>query len=216
MATVGFDIYQFKFAVRIPRIKLRRPKLLTRRKSPNKSGSSSKSDNERQQDVVTCSSKLTRKFETYNRSESVSSDPSFNSEEWIREFNARCKTLPQPRMRKAPEEAVSVVLTEDQEQTTFYANIPSSHSTPVSCKIVPLNRNEIEERKTLFLPDLSGVKIYESVELGSDGNEEGDSTTEEEDDYEVVTFKNNKLVPSLPSLPSTFPRPPRSLKSSCK
>ena len=82
MATVGFDIYQFKFAVRIPRIKLRRPKLLTKRKSP------SKPDNERQH-VVTCSSKLTRKFDTYNRSESVSSDPSFNSEEWFREFNQK-------------------------------------------------------------------------------------------------------------------------------
>ena len=206
MATVDFDIYQFKFAVRIPRIKLRRPKLLTKRKSPNKSGSSAKSDNERQH-VVTCSSKLTRKFETYNRSESVSSDPSFNSDEWIREFNARCKTLPNPKIQRHPE---AVVVSEDQEQTNFYANIPSSHSTPVSCKIVPLNRNEIEERKTLFLPDLSGVKIYESVELGSDGNEEVDSTSEESDDYEVVTFRNNKLVPS------TLLRPPRSLKSSCK
>ena len=193
MATVGFDIYQFKFAVRIPKIKLRRPKLLTKRKSPNKSGSSSK---------------LTRKFDTYNRSESVSSDPSFNSEMWIREFNARCKTLPTPKILK-PTEAVMV--TEDQEQTNFYANIPSSHSTPVSCKIVPLNRNEMEERKTLFLPDLTGVKIYESVELDSEGNEEVDTTnSEESDDYEVVTFKNNKVVPS------TLLRPPRSLKSSCK
>ena len=201
MATVGFDIYQFKFAVRIPRIKLRRPKLLTKRKSP------SKSDNERQH-VVTCSSKLTRKFDTYNRSESVSSDPSFNSEEWFREFNARCKTLPTPKILKHPE-TVSVAVAEDQEQTNFYANIPSTHSTPVSCKIVPLNRNEIEERKTLFLPDLTGVKIYESV-VGSDGNDT--NTSEEGDDYEVVTFKNNKIVPST----TTLLRPPRSLKSSCK
>ena len=203
MATVGFDIYQFKFAVRIPRIKLRKPKILTKRKSANKSRNSSKSDN-----VAPCSSKLLRKFDTYNRSESVSSDPSFNSDEWIREFNARCKTLPTPKILKHTEAAV---VTEDQEQRNFYANIPSSTSTPVSCKIVPLNRNEVEEgRKTLFLPDLTGVKIYETLELGSDGNEEGDTTTEESDDYEVVTFKNNKVVPS------TLQRPPRSLKSSCK
>ena len=206
MATVGFDIYQFKFAVRIPRIKLRRPKLLTKRKSPSKSGSSSSnSDQERR---GPSSSKLTRKFETYNRSESVSSDPSFNSEEWIREFNSRCKTLPTPKILKHTE---AVVVTEEQEQTNFYANIPSSHSTPVSCKIVPLNRNEIEERKTLFLPDLTGVKIYESVDLGSDGNDTTSSGSEEADDYEVVAFQHNRVVPV-----STLLRPPRSLKSSCR
>ena len=205
MNTVGFDIYQFKFAVRIPRIKLRRPKLLSKRKSPSKCGTSSKSDNEWQH---IGSSKLTRKFETYNRSESVSSDPSFNSEEWIREFNARCKTLPTPKILKHTE---TVVVAEDQEQTNFYANIPSSHSTPVSCKIVPLNRNEIEERKTLFLPDLTGVKIYESVDLGSDGNDTTSSGSEETDDYEVVAFQHNRVVPV-----STLLRPPRSLKSSCR
>ena len=104
--------------------------------------------------------------------------------------------------------------------SSLFATLPSQNIewrtihirfTPVSCKIVPLNRNEVEEgRKTLFLPDLTGVKIYETLELGSDGNEEGDTTTEESDDYEVVTFKNNKVVPS------TLQRPPRSLKSSCK
>ena len=107
MATVGFDIYQFKFAVRIPRIKLRKPKILTKRKSANKSRNSSKSDT-----VAPCSSKLPRKFDTYNRSESVSSDPSFNSDEWIREFNARCKTLPTPKILRHTEAAV---VTEDQE-----------------------------------------------------------------------------------------------------
>ena len=208
MTSVGFDIYQFKFAVRIPRIKLRRPKLLTKRKTPLKQANNSiNSGNVR----LTCSSKFTRKFDSYDRSESVSSDPSFNSEEWIREFNTRCKTLPNPKIQRR--EKAEVV--EDKEQTNFYANIPSTHSTPVSCRIVPLNRNEIEERKTLFLPDLSGVKIYESVELGSDGNEVDTSAEEEaEDDYEVVTFKSQKLVSS--TLPRAPARPPRNLKSSCR
>ena len=208
MTSVGFDIYQFKFAVRIPRIKLRRPKLLTKRKTPLKQANNSiNSGNVR----LTCSSKFTRKFDSYDRSESVSSDPSFNSEEWIREFNTRCKTLPNPKIQRR--EKAEVV--EDKEQTNFYANIPSTHSTPVSCRIVPLNRNEIEERKTLFLPDLSGVKIYESVELGSDGNEVDTSAEEDaEDDYEVVTFKSQKLVSS--TLPRAPARPPRNLKSSCR
>ena len=208
MTSVGFDIYQFKFAVRIPRIKLRRPKLLTKRKTPLKQANNSiNSGNVR----LTCSSKFTRKFDSYDRSESVSSDPSFNSEEWIREFNTRCRTLPNPKIQRR--EKAEVV--EDKEQTNFYANIPSTHSTPVSCRIVPLNRNEIEERKTLFLPDLSGVKIYESVELGSDGNEVDTSAEEEaEDDYEVVTFKSQKLVSS--TLPRAPARPPRNLKSSCR
>ena len=83
----------------------------------------------------------------------------------------------------------------------------------MSCRIVPLNRNEIDERKTLFLPDLSGVKIYESLELGSDGNEV-DTSSEESDDYEVVNFKNQKFTPA--TLPRPPVRPPRSLKSSCK
>ena len=204
MNSLGFDVYQFKFAVRIPRIKLRRPKLLTKKKTPFKQSlNSSNSSNVR----VTCSSKFTRKFDPYDRSESVSSDPSFNSDEWIREFNTRCKTLPNPKIQKQE------TVTEDKEQTNFYANIPSTHSTPVSCRIVPLNRNEIDERKTLFLPDLSGVKIYESLELGSDGNEV-DTSSEESDDYEVVNFKNQKFTPA--TLPRPPVRPPRSLKSSCK
>ena len=208
MTSVGFDIYQFKFAVRIPRIKLRRPKLLTKRKTPLKQANNSINSGSVR---LTCSSKFTRKFDSYDRSESVSSDPSFNSEEWIREFNTRCRTLPNPKIQRR--EKAEVV--EDKEQTNFYANIPSTHSTPVSCRIVPLNRNEIEERKTLFLPDLSGVKIYESVELGSDGNEVDTSAEEEaEDDYEVVTFKSQKLVSS--TLPRAPARPPRNLKSSCR
>ena len=119
--------------------------------------------------------------------------------------------MPNPKIQRR--EKAEVV--EDKEQTNFYANIPSTHSPPVSCRIVPLNRNEIEERKTLFLPDLSGVKIYESVELGSDGNEVDTSAEEEaEDDYEVVTFKSQKLVSS--TLPRAPARPPRNLKSSCR
>ena len=181
---------------------------MTKRKTPLKQANNSiNSGNVR----LTCSSKFTRKFDSYDRSESVSSDPSFNSEEWIREFNTRCRTLPNPKIQRR--EKAEVV--EDKEQTNFYANIPSTHSTPVSCRIVPLNRNEIEERKTLFLPDLSGVKIYESVELGSDGNEVDTSAEEEaEDDYEVVTFKSQKLVSS--TLTRAPARPPRNLKSSCR
>ena len=158
---------------------------------------------------VTCVSRLSRRFESSRRSDqnSVSTDPSFTSDDWIKEFNARARCRSGPKLRKSSEDSAEDV------ETNFYANMPpSSHtSTPVSCRIVPLNRIENLEleadTRTRFLPDVSGIKIYETVELGSDG---ASDNTSSDGDYETVHFVNQKITPMTPK---TLFRPPRTLKS---
>ena len=51
------------------------------------------------------------------------------------------------------------------------------------------------------------IKIYETVEIGSDGAGEDLSS---DGDYETVFFVNQKITPK------TLVRPPRTLKSSCR
>ena len=199
---VGFEFNNLRFAVKIPKIKLRRPRLLRRRRRDVTESSSDCSDPA----PVTCASRLSRKFESSGRSDqnSVSTDPSFTSDDWIKEFNARARCKSGPKLRKPSEDSAEDV------ETNFYANMPpSSHtSTPVSCRIVPLNRLETQDTeadtRTRFLPDVSGIKIYETVELGSDGASDNLSS---DGDYETVHFVNQKMTPK------TLFRPPRTLKS---
>ena len=197
---VGFEFSSLKFAVKMPKIKLRRPKIL-RRKRKNLTESSPECS---EPAPVTCASKVSRMFESSGRSDqnSVSTDPSFTSDDWIKEFNARARYRSGSKLRKPSEDSA--------EEINFYANMPpSSHtSTPVSCRIVPLNRIENQtpetETRTKFLPNLSGIKIYETVELGSDGASENLSS---DSDYETVYFVNQKMTTK------TRVRPPRTLKS---
>ena len=197
---VGFDFSSLKFAVKMPKIKLRRPKILRRKRQNLAESSPDCSDPA----PVTCAFRVDRKFESSGRSDqnSVSTDPSFTSDDWIKEFNARARYRSGSKLRKPSEDSA--------EEINFYANMPpSSHtSTPVSCRIVPLNRIENQspetETRTKFLPDLSGIKIYETVELGSDGASDNHSS---DDDYETVYFVNQKMTAK------TLVRPPRSLKS---
>ena len=207
---LGFEINNYRFAVKIPKIRLRKPKLLSRKKSSS-SNPSERSSNSVEK-VTTCSTRFHRRYESYTKSldqhSQVSTDPSFTSDEWIKEFNARCKSVP-----KLQNES------EDEEHQNFYANVPSATSTPVNCKIIPLNRLHIsdsEEKRTRFLPDVSGIKIYETVDIGSDGSDNIDTSSDESNshssDYEVVNFKNHKMTPK-----TLFkPRPIRTLKSKRK
>ena len=165
---------------------------------------------------TSCSSRFQRKFDSYNnKSDQNSTDPSFTSDEWIKEFNARCKSVPQIPIQKVQKSEEA----EDVEKN-FYANIPTTTSTPVSCKIIPLNRliEDDSGKKMRFLPDVSGIKIYETVDLGSDGNDTTDTSSEDSnchsDDYETVQFKNHQIVPNATQ--RTLFRPLRTLKSSCR
>ena len=200
---LGFEINNFKFSVKIPKLRLKKPKLLRRRRVESVEFSSPAA-------LTTCSSRFQRKYESYVRSDqhsSVSTDPSFTSDEWIKEFNARCKSV--PKIHKSDD-------SEDEDHQNFYSNVPSATSTPVNCKIVPLNRlhldNSEEERKSKFLPNISGIKIYETVDMmGSDGNEHLETSSDElnNSDYETVHFKNHVMTPK-----TLFkPRPIRTLKS---
>lgn len=212
---LGFEINNFRFAVKIPKIRLRRPRLLTKRRQVVMMENLNSSDSGR----TSCSSRFQRKFDSYNNKSdqnSISTDPSFTSDEWIKEFNARCKSVPQipiPKIHKSEE-------AEDVEKN-FYANIPTTTSTPVSCKIIPLNRllEDDSDKKMRFLPNVSGIKIYETLDLGSDGNEvdtSSDDSNCHSDDYETVQFKNHQIVPNPNPTQRTLFRPPRTLKSSCR
>ena len=197
---VGFEFNSLRFAVKIPKIKLRRPRILRRRRQNVTESCSDCSDPAPE----SCASRPSRKFESSGRSDqnSVSTDPSFTSDDWIKEFNARARCKSVPKLRKPSGDSA-----EDAE-TNFYANLPASHSTPVSCRIVPLNRLETGEpeldTRTRFLPDVSGIKIYETLDLGSDGASDNLSS---DGDYETVHFVNQKITPK------TLFRPPRTLKS---
>ena len=203
---MGFEINTFKFTVKIPKIKLRKPRILRKRVSLSSSDDSECSVKSGR--VTTCVTRFTPKFETNSiksDQNSVSTDPSFTSDDWIKEFNARCRSV--SRLPK-PEDI------EDVEKN-FYANVPSATSTPVSCKILPLNKIVEEDRQIRFLPNVSGIKIYETLDIGSDGNEiidtSSDESNEHSDDYETVQFKSQQIVP----VPKTLFKPKiRTLKSS--
>ena len=205
---MAFELNNFKFAVKIPKFKLRKPRILTKKRHISDDSDSSERSRIPSFTLPRVAS-CTPRFPKYNSdtSSTVSTDPSFTSDDWIREFNARCKTV--PKIQKPAE-------VEDVEKN-FYSNVPSATSTPVSCKIVPLNRinTEEEERKTRFLPNVSGIKIYETVDMGSDGNEidtsSSDESRDDNSDYETIQFKNQKIVPT----PKTLFRPTiRTLKYS--
>ena len=198
--------------------------------------------------VATCVARLPRVARSQVagvRRAKVSRDPSFTSGDWIKEFNARCRvappppppsTLPRHSDQRGRHPSCSPEA-EAEEESVFYANVPSTTSTPLSCRILPLNRlgdHDLGEEPQLrgrSLADISGVKIYDTVEarpgsqaqvarpgsqsrhcgagLGSDGALSSSSGSEAE--YETVQFSQRQHT-----APSTLARPPRTLKYSCR
>ena len=197
---LGFEINQFKFAVKLPKFMLRKPKLLKKRKSAESPESLDnlnvdwkKEFNKKYADHL-FKTEAKRKSKSSSSSSSKSdSDPSFSSEEWIKEFNARYNPLPH-----SPKE--------DDHEATFYSNIPSRTSTPVNHRIFPLNRLEVPDRKIRFLPDVSGVKIYENIEVtrNSDNIDTEESSDAGNDSYEVVAVEDNKVIARAHFRPRTL------------
>ena len=138
---LGFQISGFRFAIRLPKLRLRRPK----RKSTSSSGSSGSSGSS------PISSIKTEHWRHHRRSA-----PDFNSEQWIKEFNARVAANPRT--------CVAQLQDVEEEEDPFYVNLPSATSTPVSYRVLPLHK--LEKQRVRFLPDLSGVQIYETCEVG--------------------------------------------------
>ena len=196
---LGFEINQFKFAVKLPKIKLRKPKLLRKRKSVESPDSLDninvdwkKEFNKKYADhLFKTEAKKSSKSSSTSSSKS-SSDPSFSSEEWIKEFNARYNPLPH-----SPQ---------DDQEAAFYSNIPSRTSTPVSHRIFPLNRLDGPDRKMRFLPDVSGVKIYENIEVtGNSSNVDTEESSDAgNDSYEVVAVEDNKVIARAHFRPRTL------------
>ena len=125
---LAFQIKQFKFAVKLPKLKFRTPEFLRKRGNKYKI-----------KDIK------------------PSSDLSFSSEDWIKEFNTRYNLINQPSQP-------------DPQDTSFSSINLSKTSTPVCLRIFPLNWTEMSEKKIDFLLDVSGVKIYENVDLIDDEN----------------------------------------------
>ena len=98
--------------MKMPKIKFRRPKILRRKRQNVTESSPDCSEPAR----VTCASKVSRMFESSGRSDqnSVSTDPSFTSDDWIKEFNARARCRSGPKLRKPSEDST------DDVETNFY------------------------------------------------------------------------------------------------
>ena len=246
LAQVSLELARLRLAVRLPRLRLprlrrqpghqrrteevsqevRRAQEVRSRRGEVWRRPSVSSDEDTEAVVATCVAWLPRVAGV--RGAKVSRDPSFTSGDWIKEFNARCRVAPPPpppppRHSKQRGRHPSSSSPE-AEESAFYANVPATTSTPLSCRILPLNRlgdtdlGEEPQLRGRSLADISGVKIYDTVEarpgsqprccgagLGSDGALSSSSGSEAE--YETV-----QLRPA----PGTLARPPRTLKYSCR
>ena len=265
LAQVSLELARLRLAVRLPRLRLprlrrqpghqrrteevsqevRRAQEVRSRREEVRRRPSVSSDEDTEA-VATCVARLPRVARSQVagvRRVKVSRDPSFTSGDWIKEFNARCRvappsTLPQHSDQRGRHPSSSPEA-EAEEESVFYANVPSTTSTPLSCRILPLNRlgdHDLGEEPQLrgrSLADISGVKIYDTVEarpvyqaqvarpgsqprycgagLGSDGALSSSSGSEAE--YETVQFPSQRQHHTTPS---TLARPPRTLKYSCR
>ena len=249
LAQVSLELARLRLAVRLPRLRLprlrrqpghqrrteevsqevRRAQEVRSRRGEVWRRPSISSDEDTEAVVATCVARLPRVPGV--RGAKVSRDPSFTSGDWIKEFNARCRVAPPPpppstlpRHSKQRGRHPSSSPEAEAEESAFYANVPATTSTPLTCRILPLNRlgdtdlGEEPQLRGRSLADISGVKIYDTVEarpgsqprccgagLGSDGALSSSSGSEAE--YETVQFR---------PAPGTLARPPRTLKYSCR
>ena len=259
LAQVSLELARLRLAVRLPRLRLprlrrqpghqrrteevsqevRRAQEVRSRREEEVRRRPSVSSDEDTEAVATCVARLPRVARSQVagvRRVKVSRDPSFTSGDWIKEFNARCRVAPPPappstlprhsdQRGRHPSSSPEA----EAEESVFYANVPATTSTPLSCRILPLNRlgdHDLGEEPQLrgrSLADISGVKIYDTVEarpgsqarhcgagLGSDGALSSSSGSEAE--YETVQF----LSKQQHTAPGTLARPPRTLKYSCR
>ena len=258
LAQVSLELARLRLAVRLPRLRLprlrrqpghqrrteevsqevRRAQEVRSRREEEVRRRPSVSSDEDTEAVATCVARLPRVARSQVagvRRVKVSRDPSFTSGDWIKEFNARCRVAPPPpppstlpRHSDQRGQHPSSSPEAEAEESVFYANVPATTSTPLSCRILPLNRlgdHDLGEEPQLrgrSLADISGVKIYDTVEarpgsqarycgagLGSDGALSCSSGSEAE--YETVQFSQRQHT-----APSTLARPPRTLKYSCR
>jgi len=156
----GFRIRNRRFAVRIPKFKIRAPKLLKRRKYKN----ISKAKLEEEPDL-----RLKELNIHYNRFLTVSSENSrrlsSESSDTFRSFSSARSSLEEMRVVAGTAETdtdiVGVGVDIDCSSSTSYYETFHMSSTPVSFS---LEGFPSERRASLLLKNLSGVKIYEDIE----------------------------------------------------
>ena len=188
---VGLQIHNFKFALRLP--KMRKPKLFRRSKHKSES-----SDDE----FASLKAELLRKYNrvgakkvssTSTNSINASSEDS-EGDDWMRDFHRRYNPL------------VLKVRTLDEDQTldesVLSGGPPDLTSTPVNLRIRPLNRDINAAGPLEYSPelnpsaavldstDMSGVKIYENI----DGGDRSLALEDLNASYEIVTIDKRVLA----------------------
>jgi len=150
----GFRIRNRRFAVRIPKFKIRAPKLLKRRKYKN----ISKAKLEEEPDL-----RLKELNIHYNRFLTVSSENSrrlsSESSDTLRSFESARSSLEEMSVVAGTAETDTVGVDIDFSSSNFETYHMSS--TPVSFSLEGFSS---ERRASLLLKNLSGVKIYEDIE----------------------------------------------------
>ena len=191
---LGFQIKNFKFAVRIP--KLKKPKLMKKLR---------KEEAVTEVNRVDWASDIQRRYQDelrrYGRqASSTSSEPSsLDSYDWIRDFHSRYNPVLEPPVSSAPDAALSPTMSDNPERT----------STPLSLRIEPLNRMVKEGRAQARLDfhDMSGLKIYEDLEdemLNSHGSSEQDSSELSDQSYEIVSVVDHRVIARAHFRPRTL------------
>merc|ERR1712212_1118608 len=151
----GFRIRNKRFAVRIPKFKIRAPKLLKRRKYKN----ISKAKLEEEPDL-----RLKELNIHYNRFLTVSSENSrrlsSESSDTLRSFESARSSLEEMSVVAGTAESDTVVGVDIDFSSSNFETYHMS-STPVSFSLEGFSS---ERRASLLLKNLSGVKIYEDIE----------------------------------------------------
>ena len=194
----GFRISNRRFAVKIPKLRIRTPKMLMRRKYRSMPRVKQEEEpdiylkelNTHYNNFLTVSRRESKRFssESSGTSRSSTSSPDVQMEE--------CD-----ESQPANEVSNSMEIEKDANNSTSYYNEYESFqlsSTPVSFSLEHFRG----ERKVIILKDVSGVKIYEDIfpedsqELASFLEESG-ATVYEEFDNSGPTYENINNLSSI-------------------
>merc|ERR1711971_1207298 len=236
---VGFEIHHFKFTIRLPKLRLRKPKSMRKKKyCENLERSSSMDDldvdwkQERQNrlnSLINRNANIDNNFigskGSSSSSSSSSSPPSSsppsevstatNTSDWIKEFHERYH--PMVATQNVDNQSVTKNVIEIHYEN-LVGTLPRT-SAPVNLMIQPMNTLNRAWRKDVharYSHDISGVKIYENIEeenesmFSEDISDLKTSDNENDNSYEVVEVRNGTVMPGQKNINEPFLR--RNLK----
>eukprot|EP00092_Neocalanus_flemingeri_P107550 GFUD01138042.1.p1 GENE.GFUD01138042.1~~GFUD01138042.1.p1 ORF type:complete len:236 (+),score=51.06 GFUD01138042.1:97-708(+) len=192
----GFEIYNRKFAVKIPKLKIRTPRMLLRRKNRNPQAAAKSPEpcirleelNSRYNDFLTVTREKTRLASESETSQSTSSSQDVKMNE---------SNESQPAFVDIESDDIEISKEFTSPCRPEYEDYQRS-STPVSFSLLTFN----EDRKVIVLKDVSGVKIYEDI-FSEDSEElisfleESGATVYEEFDHSSPIYENLDNLSSI-------------------